>query len=315
MNDGAARHGESRSRRRGKHFRPRPVPLVLPLALIVVGLVVACAPLFMDLASRGAAHDEVSRAEGAWSVADDAEAKRSWKQARAYNKVLAGKSPGDVKELLPYGEQLAYGSWPCMCYLRIESVGIELPVYHGTSEESLSSGAGHIEGTSLPVGGKSSNCCISAHSGVASGSMFDGLRDVSEGDSVTVRTLGRTLAYGVVDVRIVDADDASALRIEKGRDLLTLVTCTSDPTPGMPRGGYGVNDRRLVVVCERRSLPAEGETVAREDAFAPSLVGRAWPAAVALAALAVLLAASAARARMKNATAAGPGGGGRRTRK
>lgn len=269
-----ARHCGKRRRRFGD------VPLAIPVALMAIGLLIACVPLFMDLAYRATTSAQISQVEDAWSAADDEESGRVWKQARAYNRVLAGMRAKGVAKVLPYDRQLVYSTWPYICYLQIGSVGIELPVYHGTTEEALSAGAGHISGTSLPVGGKGSNCCISAHSGIAASSMFDSLRDVQAGDYVALRTLGRELGYRVAKVRIVDADDNSPLGISKGKDLLTLVTCTSDPMPGMPRGGYGVNDRRLVVTCKRCPVPEHPAADSGRLPTVSPLSTRWWPLAL-----------------------------------
>lgn len=311
MGDGTTEGQRHHARHGGRHSRRRGIPAAVPIALIVAGLLIACAPLLMDLGSRTSASEQVSRAESAWSAAEEQETREAWGQARAYNRVLAGKKARGIGGLLPYDEQLAQDGWPCMCYVQVESAEIELPVYHGTSEKALSSGAGHVEGTSLPVGGKGSNCCISAHSGIASGAMFDGLRKVEDGDLVTLRTLGRTLAYRVAEVKIVDADDDAALGIVPGRDLLTLITCTSDPMPGMPRGGYGVNNRRLVVVCERCELPLEETAAAPPRTFARALAERSWPLLVALAAALLLVAAHAFRVARGRRRIARPDVGGR----
>lgn len=284
---------ETTTRREGRARRR--VPLAVPVGLMVVGLLVASAPLLMDLSYRASAHREVTTVEGKWSAADDGRAREVWAQARAFNRVLAGlEVTNGVESVRPYSRQLVYNAWPYICYLEVPSAAIELPVYHGTSDEALSSGAGHVEGTSLPVGGESSNCAISAHSGIASSRMFDGLREVQVGDYVEVHTLGRRLGYEVETVEIYDETDASALEISAERDLLTLVTCTSDPVPGMPRGGYGINDRRLVVTCARCAL-RDGEPV--NWAAAAANERTIWPLVAAAAVCAALAAALVATRR------------------
>lgn len=245
----------------------------------------------MDLAYRASVHQQVQRAEDSWSAAEDAGAQAVWKQARAYNRLLAGGTAGaGVSEVEPYASQLAYGEGSSISYVSVESVGIGLPVYRGADERALASGAGHVEGTSLPVGGKTSNCCIAAHSGIATASMFNRLRDVRIGAFAELRTLGRSLWYRVASVEIVEPQDTSLLELQEGRDLLTLVTCTGEPTAFMPRGGYGVNDRRLVVVCERCAAPGAGGAENGE----PALLARIAPTLVA-AFLVVLVAGALAR--------------------
>lgn len=138
-----------------------------------------------------------------------------------------------------------------MATVRYPRLGINLPVRHGTGSDSLDRGAGHLYGTSLPVGGENTHAVISAHSGLADQLMFDKLNGfgmkAEQGDVFYLDVLGETLAYKVVSINVVDPDDFTKLKIESGRDLVTLLTCTP----------YGVNDHRLLVTGERTSMPQE----------------------------------------------------------
>ncbi|MBM6989751.1 MAG: sortase [Olsenella umbonata] len=100
-------------------------------------------------------------------------------QARAYNAVLAGQTPKiPADQILPYAQQLTFDRDPMMSWIEIPSINVSMPIYHGTSESALMAGVGHLEGTSLPVGGKSTHCVLTAHSGMRNLSMFDDIRDL-----------------------------------------------------------------------------------------------------------------------------------------
>jgi sortase A len=124
-----------------------------------------------------------------------------------------------------------------MGYIEIPSIRCVLPIYHGTSEEALAAGIGHVEGSSLPVGGESTHCVLSGHRGSPSAKLFTDLDQVVVGDTFTLRVLDETLTYEVDQIRIVDPDDIEELAIVPGEDYCTLVTCTP----------YGINTQRLLV--------------------------------------------------------------------
>ncbi|WP_412100271.1 class C sortase [Corynebacterium aurimucosum] len=131
--------------------------------------------------------------------------------------------------------------------VRVPSVGIDLPVYHGTSTSVLAHGVGHLYGTALPVGGVGTHSVLTGHTGLATLTMFDNLTHVSPGDVFTVEVMGEVLAYKVTAVETVLPEEIEHLRVEEGKDLLTLVTCTP----------YGINSHRLLVHGERTEVPAD----------------------------------------------------------
>lgn len=124
-----------------------------------------------------------------------------------------------------------------MGYITIEKIDVELPIYHGTNDSVLSSGAGHLEGSSLPVGGGSTHCVISAHRGLPSALMFTRLDELEEGDIFTITVLDQVLTYEVDQISIVLPNEVEYLYIEDGMDYCTLMTCTP----------YGINTHRLLV--------------------------------------------------------------------
>lgn len=128
-----------------------------------------------------------------------------------------------------------------MSRIRVESAGIDLPVRHGTDDSSIATGAGHVYGTALPVGGEGTRSVLTAHTGMQSATLFDNLTDVKVGDIMVVETYGEKMTYKVTDIRTVLPSQSDALTAVPGKDLLTLMTCTP----------YGVNTHRLLVTGER----------------------------------------------------------------
>ena len=132
-----------------------------------------------------------------------------------------------------------------MGYITIEKISVELPIYHGTSDAVLQVAAGHLEGTSLPVGGASTHGVISAHRGLPSAKLFTNLDQLEEGDTFTITVLDRTLTYEVDNISIVLPTETDELKVVDGKDYVTLMTCTP----------YGINTHRLLVRGRRITTP------------------------------------------------------------
>ena len=148
------------------------------------------------------------------------------------------KSDTEYQNLLDFGDGI-------MASVEIPSIGVDLPVRHGADAYALDNGLGHLHGTSLPVGGKNTHSVITGHTGVADKALFTRLNELRKGDVFYVRVAAQTLAYKVERIRKVDPDDLKSLQIERGRDLVTLVTCTP----------IFLNTYRLLVTGERVSMP------------------------------------------------------------
>ena len=160
--------------------------------------------------------------------------------AKEYNKKLG--ETGIVWKMskaqkAEYEKQLAVDSSGIMGYVSVPKFHIKLPVYHGTNESVLQIAIGHLEQTSLPVGGESSHCEVSGHRGLPSARLFTDIDKIKEGDTWTMNVLNETLTYECDQIRIVEPEDLSNLQIAKGKDYCTLITCTP----------YGVNTHRLLV--------------------------------------------------------------------
>lgn len=174
------------------------------------------------------------------------EQKRLLEEARTYNKELSEKGISwklSDAEKIEYEKMLRMADSEIMSYIDIPRIDCKLPIYHGTDTPNLQSGAGHLMGSSLPVGGKGSHCVIAGHRGLPNSILFTNLDKLTEGDVFYLYTMGEKLAYEVDQIRIVEPTDFSYLQIEEGEDLCTLVTCT-------PKD---VNTHRLLVRGHRIS--------------------------------------------------------------
>ena len=162
-----------------------------------------------------------------------------FEEADAYNqKLLKLEEPMlDYPQLTQYHQVLNVSGTGMMGYVTIPKISQELPVYHGTSDGVLSVAVGHLEGTSLPVGGKSTHSVVSAHRGLPTAVLFTYLDRMEIGDTFHFTILDRTITYEVDQIRIVEPNDTSLIQIAEGKDYCTLLTCTP----------YGINTQRLLV--------------------------------------------------------------------
>ena len=197
----------------------------------------------------------VSQKEASNGIDYDAELKK----AEAYNEALlpcvlpdsfalaesSGVDPVYMNTLNIAGDEM-------MGSVEIPKINIKIPIYHTTEEEVLNKGAGHLEGSSLPVGGANTHAVISAHRGLPSASLFTDLDQMKVGDHFLLHVLDETLCYEVDKISVVKPEDTSALAVEDGQDLVTLLTCTP----------YGVNTERLLVRGHR--VPYVEEEVKEE---------------------------------------------------
>lgn len=222
---------------------------ILPTLCIVAGLLLLSWPVALDLMSTARLS---SVSTGMASAQDGYESEPELSDAEAYNALLGGYDLPDgwnPEDTSDYDYQMDVDA--AMAYVDIPAINVTMPIYHGVGEASLMQGVGHLEGTSLPIGGHSANCVISAHSGMPEERAFDDIRMLTNGDLVIIHALGQTLAYKVSDIAVISQNDYESWRrliaIEPGCDVLTLVTCTP----------YGVNDHRLIITCDRTPYVAD----------------------------------------------------------
>ena len=185
---------------------------------------------------------------------DEQDYEKLWDAAVSYNQKLFQSGHGlglKDEEKEEYNKLLDVSGTGIMSYIEIPKIKCSLPIYHGTDEGVLQIAVGHIEGSSLPVGGLNTHCVLSGHRGLPSAKLFSNLDKLEEGDIFMIRTLDQTLTYEVDQIRIVLPDEVEDLKIEEGKDLCTLVICTP----------YGINTHRLLVRGHRVANQEEAEAV------------------------------------------------------
>lgn len=213
---------------------------LLLISVFIIGISMICYPTFANwwnswnAAKVGDVYNNIIEA-----MSED-EVQSYLEKARQYNRKLAQTSDRYHPSNLiheQYNSSLNVGGDGVIGSVEIPSIRVRLPIYHGTSEEVLAIGAGHIEGTSLPVGGKGTHCVLSSHRGLPSARLFTDLPKLEEGDYVLLKILNKTLTYQVDQILTVQPDEMNSLAIDMEKDYLSLVTCTP----------YGVNTHRLIV--------------------------------------------------------------------
>ena len=212
---------------------------------------------------------------------DEQDYEKLWDAAVSYNQKLFQSGHGlglKDEEKEEYNELLDVSGTGIMSYIEIPKIKCSLPIYHGTDEGVLQIAVGHIEGSSLPVGGLNTHCVLSGHRGLPSAKLFSNLDKLEEGDIFMIRTLDQTLTYEVDQIRIVLPDEVDDLKIEEGKDLCTLVTCTP----------YGINTHRLLVRGHRVANQEEAEAV-RVTADAMMVDNRIVAMCIAVPVLVLLL--------------------------
>ena len=247
--------------RKKRRRLPRWADRLITLLFILVGVGLMVWPWVLDRLATAGVFSQITEVSSTVDAMDQSQRDAYLQQARAYNEALAGETPEvDPSLIWPYDDQLTFDRDPMMSWVEIPSIDVSMPIYHGTSEEVLMAGVGHLEGTSLPVGGTSTHCVLTAHSGMRNLSMFDDIHSLEPGDLVLLHTMNKTLAYKMVDSEVVLPEEMESLTIEPGADKVTLVTCTP----------YGVNDHRLLVHCVRTKYSKKDVDKQK------SLAGRHW---------------------------------------
>lgn len=218
------------------------------------------------------------------SAMDEAHVAELLEAARQYNAGLAADegrftpTPADTTE---YENLLDVSDTGIMGYLEIPKLDVSTPIYHGTDASVLQSGAGHLEGSSLPVGGKGTHAVLSGHRGLPSSKLFTDLDDMEQGDVFMIHVLDRTLTYQVDQIVTVDPYDMDDLAIDPDQDYCTLVTCTP----------YGINTQRLLVRGHRipNRTAAQADAEPQAEATSPIRIAVIAAIVVAVAAIATVV--------------------------
>ena len=257
----------SRASSAQKHRRPRAWRLSISALVTSAMAIVGMGLLAYPTAASWIAQYNQSKVTADYSAQVDSvrpDAKTQIAQAHAYNEALSSGAVLEANNHVPTGagsssdSSLSYTSIlkandeGLMARLKIPSISLDLPVYHGTADDTLLKGLGHLEGTSLPVGGAGTRSVITGHRGLAEATMFTNLDKVKNGDSLIVEVFGEVLTYRVTSTKVVEPEETEALRAEAGKDLLTLVTCTP----------LGINTHRILLTGERIYPTPAGDVAA-----------------------------------------------------
>ena len=227
--------------------------------LFLVGLSVMLYPSFSNWWNQHHQTRAVSTYKEAVAQMDDGETERILSEAYAYNEQLRNlSSPMTQFEQIPnYDNILNISGTGIMGYISIPSIKVELPIYHGTSEGVLQIATGHIQGTSLPVGGEDTHAVISGHRGLPSARLFTDLDKMVVGDVFTINILNEVLTYEVEDIFIILPENTEKLQIIPEKDYVTLLTCTP----------YGINSHRLLIRSHRIATIFEKNVKVSADAI------------------------------------------------
>lgn len=255
--------------------------VLLPVVIILVGVLVLLYPVvatqWNNVRQQSVANDYAQLQQ---SEPEDL-LRKQFESALVYNQTHT-KGPildpwltrigTDNPEYQRYAQEL--DDYPVMARLVVPSGKIDLPVYHGTSDEVLHKGVGHLFGTDLPVGGEGSHAVLTGHTGLTNATMFDHLDKVKDGDAIYVQVAGEKLKYEVHSTAVVLPDETDSLKTQQGKDLLTLITCTP----------YGINSHRLLVHAHR--VPMDPDDKAFEQSATQM---QWWMWAILLAVLIILI--------------------------
>lgn len=235
---------------------------IFAILILVAGLCIIAAPFALQFAYSQKQEALVSRSDSDVAGWPYPKAKEALKAAGEYNRHLASSGQPVLGEITDpfsggttqgqtaserdtaYQSQLNQGDG-IMGSVLIPKISVNLPIYHGTSQKVLASGAGHLYGSSLPVGGPSTHAVVTGHRGLVGAPMFTRLDEMEKGDTFYVKSMGKTMGYKVDRIIVIEPNDTSRLRIEAGQDRVTLMTCTP----------YGINTHRLLVSGHREPMP------------------------------------------------------------
>ena len=229
------------------------------ILIFFVGLSVLLYPTISDYINEKHQSAAIASYDSKTAEMSETDYTRYFDEAEAYNAALA-ENPSlfyTPEELSGYKETLDVSGTGIMGYVSIDKLNVHLPIYHGTDATVLEIACGHLEGSSLPVGGESTHCVLSAHRGLPSARLFTDIDKLETGDTFQVTVLNRVLTYEVDQISIVLPTETEALQIEEGKDYCTLMTCTP----------YGINSHRLLVRGHRIPTTKTTRTYVTTEAF------------------------------------------------
>ena len=227
---------------------------ILLILILLIGLSLMLYPSFADWWNSFHSSRAIASYEEQVANIDDAQYEELWNAARDYNQSLLHR-PNDFilsdEQQEIYKSLLDIGGNGIMGYIEIPTIDVMLPIYHGTEESVLQIAVGHLDWTSLPVGGAGSHCVLSGHRGLPSARLFTDLDKLKVGDVFMLHVLNEILTYEIDQILIVEPQDTDPLLIEPGKDLCTMITCTP----------YGINSHRMLVRGHRIESQEEAKVI------------------------------------------------------
>lgn len=225
--------------------------------MFIVGLSIMSYPIVSQVWNSYHATRTVAIYDEAVNEMSEKDYTEVFEKAEAYNKELYENSDYlyDPEKLEGYEDILNVHDSGIMGHITIDKINVSLPIYHGTTKAVLQVGAGHLEGTSFPIGGKNTHSVITAHCGLPSAKLFTDLEKLKVGDQFKITVLNKTLWYEVDNISIVEPTDIEELKIVDGKDYVTLLTCTP----------YGINSHRLLVRGHRIQKIEDNENTHEEE--------------------------------------------------
>lgn len=261
--------GKGRGRKK-KSFLSKYGSMLLIILIFLIGLSVLLYPNISEYFNSRNSSRAVANYESDLAKTSETERQEMLAAARAYNQELLTNDTRfeemSAAQLEHYNSVLNINGEGMMCYMEIPSLGVSLPVYHTTGEIVLQRYIGHVEGSSLPVGGLGTHAVLSGHRGLPSAELFTNLDRMEEGDLFQIHVLGEVLTYQVDDISVVLPEEVTQLTIDLEQDWVTLVTCTP----------YGVNTHRLLVRGTRIETPEDLEAVMGDTVMMTKLNISLW---------------------------------------
>lgn len=251
------------------------VKLLVPMLLMILGAAVLAYPPISNFVNQRNSSYALQELNRHLEDVGEEEARHQLALAREYNAaLLLGEEGEGYDSLLDFGDGV-------MGAVEIPEIQVNLPIYHGVSQEVLAKGVGHMPTSAFPVGGKGNHTVLTGHTGLPSARLFTDLNKLEEGDTFFIRILGQTLTYRVDQIKVVLPSEAEDLQSVTGKDYCTLVTCTP----------YGVNSHRLLVRGERMEIPQEITAVPVQTEPVRSGIPWGWVAVISFLIFSVCLGA------------------------
>ena len=253
---------KSKEKTQKKNKKSSVLIYIISFLLVIAGLCVFSYPVISNKLADINHTQAINTYDESIKAKTEEELDAEMQKAIIYNENLAGDPvhdpfvPGSGYALPDnYTDVLNTAGDGVMGYIEIPKISVKLPIYHGTSDEVLEKGVGHIESTALPIGGEGNHPVLTGHTGLPTAELFTRLTELKAGDEFYIHVLNEVLAYKVCEINVILPTDLDKLSAEEGRDLVTLVTCTP----------YGVNSHRLLVKGERTEYNPEKEASTKDS--------------------------------------------------